>query len=164
MTINNYFKCKFKKPLNAPIKRQRVAEWITKQDPFIYAVYKRLTSGLKNTKTGLGLSGQVAGSWVLPSCQTMGAMCRVPTSCSHVALHPPLGVVLSGMGSVKQGLELRSGRAAQGPRWWSVVQLQIIPNDRARRDNGLLLQVLHKGFKMSDPVIKGCSKEKLVPH
>ena len=33
--------------LNAPIKRHRVAEWIQKQDPYIYAAYKRLTSDLK---------------------------------------------------------------------------------------------------------------------
>ena len=26
--------------LNAPTKRQRLAEWIQKQDPYIYAVYK----------------------------------------------------------------------------------------------------------------------------
>ena len=32
--------------LNAPIKRQRVAEWIQKQDPYI-CCQKRLTSELK---------------------------------------------------------------------------------------------------------------------
>ena len=30
--------------LNAPTKRQRLAEWIQKQDPYIYADYKRPTS------------------------------------------------------------------------------------------------------------------------
>ena len=30
--INNYLKCK---QLNAPTKRQRLAEWIQKQDPYI---------------------------------------------------------------------------------------------------------------------------------
>ena len=34
--------------LNAPTKRQRLAEWIQKQDP-IYAVYKRLTSKQRDT-------------------------------------------------------------------------------------------------------------------
>ena len=33
--------------LNAPTKRHRLAEWIQKQDPYIYAAYKRLTSDLK---------------------------------------------------------------------------------------------------------------------
>ena len=33
--------------LNAPTKRQRLAEWIQKQDPYIYAVDKRPTSDLK---------------------------------------------------------------------------------------------------------------------
>ena len=33
--------------LNAPIKRQRVIEWIQEQDPYIYTAYKRLTSDLK---------------------------------------------------------------------------------------------------------------------
>ena len=33
--------------LNAPTKRHRLAEWIQKQDPYIYAVYKRPTSDLK---------------------------------------------------------------------------------------------------------------------
>ena len=33
--------------LNAPTKRHRLAEWIWKQDPNIYAVYKKPTSGLK---------------------------------------------------------------------------------------------------------------------
>ena len=27
--------------LNAPTKRHRLVEWIQKQDPYIYAVYKR---------------------------------------------------------------------------------------------------------------------------
>ena len=33
--------------LNAPIKRHRIAEWIRKHDPHIYAAYKRPTSGQK---------------------------------------------------------------------------------------------------------------------
>ena len=33
--------------LNSPFKRHRVAEWIGKQDPYIYAVYKRPTSERK---------------------------------------------------------------------------------------------------------------------
>ena len=33
--------------LNASSKRYRLAEWIQKQDPHIYAVYKKLTSDLK---------------------------------------------------------------------------------------------------------------------
>ena len=33
--------------LNASTKRHRLAEWIQKQDPYIYAVYKRPTSDLK---------------------------------------------------------------------------------------------------------------------
>ena len=33
--------------LNAPTKRHRLAEWIWKQDPNIYAVYKKPTSDLK---------------------------------------------------------------------------------------------------------------------
>ena len=34
--------------LNAPTKRQRLAEWIQKQDPYIcHAVYKKPTSDLK---------------------------------------------------------------------------------------------------------------------
>ena len=33
--------------LNAPTKRHRLAEWIKKQDPCIYAVYKKPTSDLK---------------------------------------------------------------------------------------------------------------------
>ena len=33
--------------LNAPTKRHRLAEWIQKQDPSIYAVYKKPTSDLK---------------------------------------------------------------------------------------------------------------------
>ena len=33
--------------LNAPIKRHRVADWIKKQDSYIYAAYKRHTSDLK---------------------------------------------------------------------------------------------------------------------
>ena len=33
--------------LNAPTKRYRLAEWIQKQDPYIYAVYKKPTSDLK---------------------------------------------------------------------------------------------------------------------
>ena len=32
--------------LNAPTKKHRLAEWIQKQDPYIYAVYKRPTSDL----------------------------------------------------------------------------------------------------------------------
>ena len=32
--------------LNAPTKRHRLAEWIQKQDPYIYAVNKRPTSDL----------------------------------------------------------------------------------------------------------------------
>ena len=42
--INNYFKCKW---VNAPTKRHRLDEWIQKQDPSIYAVYKKPTSDLK---------------------------------------------------------------------------------------------------------------------
>ena len=30
--------------LNAPSKRHRLAEWIQKQDPYIYAVFERPTS------------------------------------------------------------------------------------------------------------------------
>ena len=33
--------------LNAPTKRHILAEWIQKQDPYIYAVYKKPTSDLK---------------------------------------------------------------------------------------------------------------------
>ena len=33
--------------INAPTKRHRLAEWIQKQDPYIYAVYKKPTSDLK---------------------------------------------------------------------------------------------------------------------
>ena len=33
--------------LNAPTKRHRLAEWTQKQDPYIYAVYKKPTSDLK---------------------------------------------------------------------------------------------------------------------
>ena len=33
--------------LNAPTKRHRLAEWIQKQDLYIYAVYKKPTSDLK---------------------------------------------------------------------------------------------------------------------
>ena len=33
--ISNYLKCKW---LNAPTKRQRLAEWIQKQDPYIYCL------------------------------------------------------------------------------------------------------------------------------
>ena len=33
--------------LNAPTKRHRLADWIQKQDPYIYAVYKKPTSHLK---------------------------------------------------------------------------------------------------------------------
>ena len=33
--------------LNAPSKRHRLTEWIQKQDPYIYAVYKRFTSDLE---------------------------------------------------------------------------------------------------------------------
>ena len=33
--------------LNTPTKRQLLAEWIKKQDPYIYAVYKKPTSDLK---------------------------------------------------------------------------------------------------------------------
>ena len=32
--------------VNAPSKRHRLAEWIQKQDAYIYAVYKRPTSDL----------------------------------------------------------------------------------------------------------------------
>ena len=32
--------------LNALTKRHRLAEWIQKQDPYIYAVYKKATSDL----------------------------------------------------------------------------------------------------------------------
>ena len=35
------------KGLNAQAKRHRLAEWIQKQDPYIYAIYKKLISGLK---------------------------------------------------------------------------------------------------------------------
>ena len=35
------------KRLHAPIKRHRVAEWITKQDSYIHAAYERLISTLK---------------------------------------------------------------------------------------------------------------------
>ena len=34
--------------LNAPTKRHRLADWIQKQDPYIYAVYKKPTSDLKS--------------------------------------------------------------------------------------------------------------------
>ena len=33
--------------LNAPTKRHRLTEWIQKQDPYIYAVYKRFASDLE---------------------------------------------------------------------------------------------------------------------
>ena len=33
--------------LNAPSKRHRLTEWIQKQDPYIYAVYKRFASDLE---------------------------------------------------------------------------------------------------------------------
>ena len=33
--------------LNAPTKTYRLAEWIQKQDPYIYDVYKKPTSDLK---------------------------------------------------------------------------------------------------------------------
>ena len=33
--------------LNAPAKRYRLTEWIQKQDPYIYAAYKRPTSDLE---------------------------------------------------------------------------------------------------------------------
>ena len=33
--------------LNAPTKRHRLAEWIQKQDPYIYTIYKKPTSDLK---------------------------------------------------------------------------------------------------------------------
>ena len=33
--------------LNDPTKRHRLAEWTQKQDPYIYAVYKKPTSDLK---------------------------------------------------------------------------------------------------------------------
>ena len=33
--------------LNTPAKRHRLAEWIQKQDPYIYVVYKKPTSDLK---------------------------------------------------------------------------------------------------------------------
>ena len=42
--------------LNAPTKRHRLAEWIQKQDPYIYAVYKRPTSDL-GTHTDLKVRG-----------------------------------------------------------------------------------------------------------
>ena len=34
--------------LNVPTKRHRLADWIQKQDPYIYAVYKKPTSDLKS--------------------------------------------------------------------------------------------------------------------
>ena len=33
--------------LNVPTERHRLAEWIQKQDPYIYAVYRKPTSDLK---------------------------------------------------------------------------------------------------------------------
>ena len=36
--------------LNAPTKRHRLAEWIWKQDPNIYAVYKKHTSDQRNIR------------------------------------------------------------------------------------------------------------------
>ena len=33
--------------LNAPTKRYSLAEWIQKQDPYMYAVYKKLISDLE---------------------------------------------------------------------------------------------------------------------
>ena len=33
--------------LNAPTKRHKLAEWMQKQDPYIYSVYKKPTSDLK---------------------------------------------------------------------------------------------------------------------
>ena len=33
--------------LSHPTKRHRLAEWIQKQDPYIYAIYKKPTSDLK---------------------------------------------------------------------------------------------------------------------
>ena len=38
--------------LNAPSKRHRLAEWIQKQDPYIYAVFKRPTSLLGTHTNG----------------------------------------------------------------------------------------------------------------
>ena len=35
------------KGLNTPIKRHRLAEWLKKQDLYIYAVYKKPTLDLK---------------------------------------------------------------------------------------------------------------------
>ena len=34
--------------LNVSTKRHRLADWIQKQDPYIYAVYKKPTSDLKS--------------------------------------------------------------------------------------------------------------------
>ena len=36
--------------LNAPAKRHRLAEWIQRQDPYMYAVYKKPTLDLKTHK------------------------------------------------------------------------------------------------------------------
>ena len=36
--------------LNVPIKRHGMIEWIKKQNPFIYAAYKRLISDLKTMR------------------------------------------------------------------------------------------------------------------
>ena len=36
--IYNYPKCKW---ISAPTKRHRLAEWIQKQDPYTYTVYKK---------------------------------------------------------------------------------------------------------------------------
>ena len=36
--------------LNAPTKRHRLADWIQKQDPYVYAVYKKPTSDRKTHK------------------------------------------------------------------------------------------------------------------
>ena len=33
--------------LNAPTRKHRLAEWIQKQDPYIYTIYKKPTSDLK---------------------------------------------------------------------------------------------------------------------
>ena len=58
--------------LYAPIKRHRVAEWITKQDSFTHAAYKRLIS--KDTQTRPG--GGPLGATTLPHCGSC-----VPVSC-----------------------------------------------------------------------------------
>ena len=49
--------------LNAPTKRHRLAEWIQKQDPYIYAVYKRTTSDLGTQTESEGMEKDILCKW-----------------------------------------------------------------------------------------------------